>query len=77
MAPKRDPANPTNQPSDKNTKASVKGKNTVASDKKNLTEASSNKKEFKVATKNKSEKKKKKKGWEYTKLGCYLYFYFQ
>ena len=46
--------------SDKKTKASVKGKNTVASDKKNLKEASSNKKEFKVATKNKSEKKKEK-----------------
>ena len=44
MAPKRDPANPTNKPSDKNSKTSVKGKNTVASKKKYLKEASSNKK---------------------------------
>ena len=44
MAPKRDPANPTNQPSDKKTKASVKKKNTVASDNKKPTEVSSNKK---------------------------------
>ena len=44
MAPKRDPAKSTKKPSDNNTKTSVKAKNTVASDKKNLKEASSKKK---------------------------------
>ena len=61
MPPKRNPANPTNQPSDKKTKATVKKKNTVGSDNKKTTKTSSNKKEFNIATMNKSEKKYEKR----------------
>ena len=60
MAPKkgkRNPANPTNQPSDKSD-SNIQNK-TKASAKKTGTKPSKNKFEFKVATLKKSEKKMK------------------